>query len=144
MTDYILFQIKDLKRLNCSLIITDLFYMFLSVSQFLEIIEHVWLHSERNTWDACNGLLYWITIFFSSWVSSESNHDRHFKVLAGNHFLFIFLYIFVTTWGQRLPEASGLINPFGIWTPNHQISSQMPWTLGDSDPNQMLIYKFYQ
>jgi len=43
-----------------------------------------------------------------------------------------FLYIFVVTQGQRLPEVSGLINPAGIWTPDPQISSQMPWPLGHS------------
>jgi len=39
MTDQVPFQIKDLERLNCLLITTDLFYMFLSQSRFREIIQ---------------------------------------------------------------------------------------------------------
>jgi len=42
----------------------------------------------------------------------------------------IFLYIFVATQGQRLPEMSGLINPVGIRPSDPQISSQMPWPFG--------------
>jgi len=38
---------------------------------------------------------FYFCLFFL--VSSEFNHDRHFTVLAGNNFLFIFLYIFVVT-----------------------------------------------
>jgi len=73
--------------------------------------------------------LFLVQSFFS-WLSSVVSHDRRFKSWLEIHFLFNY---FVATRGQRLPKVSGFKSA-GIWKPNPQISSQMPWPLAMATP----------
>jgi len=48
---------------------------------------------------------------FFYWVSSEFNHDRHFRVLAGNHFLFIFFEHFCGNLGSKVARGVRVDQP---------------------------------
>jgi len=58
MTDFVPFEIKYLRRLNCSLITTNLFYMFL-FRKPIQMKSHkpMWLHNEKNVTYAFYGIL---------------------------------------------------------------------------------------